>query len=232
MSHFTVLVVGDDVDDLLDPFSEHLEVDHVITKQGLIDGEKRSMDYYLELDEKYQADPEEYAEKCSHSGHLDFVRGQMQDMIHSWTDDDWHKHALRFYDESARNEDGSINSTYNPKSKWDWYQVGGRWSDSLKVKPHSKSGSSGERSWSLDGIEHVRGFADSALKGDVDWKHESMKDFSAFAFLGKNGEWAEEGEMGWFGVSTTEDENWGASFKRLLADVGDDERITIVDCHI
>lgn len=26
-------------------------------------------------------------------------------------------------------------STYNPKSKWDWYQVGGRWRNSLRLKP-------------------------------------------------------------------------------------------------
>lgn len=30
--------------------------------------------------------------------------------------------------------DGNYLSTYNPNSKWDWYEVGGRWGGSLKLK--------------------------------------------------------------------------------------------------
>jgi hypothetical protein len=40
-------------------------------------------------------------------------------------------------DELFLSEDGRAYalSTYNPKSKWDWYQVGGRWRNSLRIKP-------------------------------------------------------------------------------------------------
>ena len=31
-------------------------------------------------------------------------------------------------------KEGNEWSTYNPNSKWDWYQVGGRWCGSLKLK--------------------------------------------------------------------------------------------------
>jgi hypothetical protein len=35
----------------------------------------------------------------------------------------------------------------NPNRKWDWYQVGGRWSGMLPVKVESESAQMGERSW-------------------------------------------------------------------------------------
>lgn len=35
--------------------------------------------------------------------------------------------------EGMTDEEGNIYSTYNPKSKWDWYSEGGRWGGFLKV---------------------------------------------------------------------------------------------------
>jgi len=35
----------------------------------------------------------------------------------------------------------------NPNAKWDWYQIGGRWSGLLKLKPNATSGQKGDRSW-------------------------------------------------------------------------------------
>lgn len=35
----------------------------------------------------------------------------------------------------------------NPNAKWDWYQIGGRWSGQLAVKPGSTSGTVGNPSW-------------------------------------------------------------------------------------
>ena len=45
-----------------------------------------------------------------------------------------YKEAISWYDEESIDETGGIKSTYNPKSKWDWYVEGGRWSGSLKLK--------------------------------------------------------------------------------------------------
>ena len=38
-----------------------------------------------------------------------------------------------YSDGEETDEDGNIISTYNPNSKWDWYVVGGRWSNMLKA---------------------------------------------------------------------------------------------------
>lgn len=163
---------------------------------------------------------------------MKFIKEEVPVMINDWTDDDWHKRATSWYEEEDISDDGSVVSRYNPKSRWDWYQVGGRWSDMLKIKPEASSASLGERSWVLDGVDKKRGFVDSALKGDVDWGHKGMDNFITFALLALDGTWYDKGGKRWFGVSTAEDEDWETTFKRLLSKVRDDERITVVDCHI
>lgn len=46
----------------------------------------------------------------------------------------------------------------NPNAKWDWFQIGGRWTGFLKLKPGAEGGT-GEPGW-----------VDCARKGDVDWE--------------------------------------------------------------
>lgn len=35
--------------------------------------------------------------------------------------------------------DGNLYSDYNPDSKWDWYQTGGRWGGLLRLKPEARA---------------------------------------------------------------------------------------------
>jgi hypothetical protein len=55
----------------------------------------------------------------------------------------------------------------NPNKKWDWYQIGGRWSGLLRLKPGAQ-GQNGERSWGNPG-QNDAGFCDQANAGDIDW---------------------------------------------------------------
>ncbi|MDT4836897.1 hypothetical protein FQZ97_706150 [compost metagenome] len=67
-------------------------------------------------------------------------------------------------------EQGAFGYWENPNRKWDWYQVGGRWSGLLKLK-EGVEGTLGKRSL-LDRSEDTRAAdrrADQAKKGDVDW---------------------------------------------------------------
>jgi len=65
-------------------------------------------------------------------------------------------------------------STYNPKSKWDWYSIGGRWSGKFQLKDHSNNPS--RRSDKIDGIEGTPGVfknktgIDIAYAKDIDWE--------------------------------------------------------------
>ena len=54
-----------------------------------------------------------------------------------------------------------------------------------------------------------------------------------FAFI-KDGKWCERGKMGWFAcVSDEKDkETWESIFKKFIDGIGEDEVLTVVDCHI
>lgn len=59
------------------------------------------------------------------------------------------------------------------------------------------------------------------------------EDFSCFAVV-KNGKWYEKGKMGWWAVVSDEKEagQWQGELKALLSDLPSDALITVVDCHI
>lgn len=56
---------------------------------------------------------------------------------------------------------------------------------------------------------------------------------TTFAVI-KEGKWYERGEMGWWGMTTNEKDNteWQREFDALLESLPDDTLLTVVDCHI
>lgn len=60
-----------------------------------------------------------------------------------------------------------INRT-NPNAEWDWYQLGGRWSGSLKAKPGATSGVLGDKSWMRGEDEIPAGYFDMLKKSEID----------------------------------------------------------------
>lgn len=147
-------------------------------------------------------------------------------------------------------------TTYNPKSKWDWYQVGGRYSGRLakadgipcdtalvkeldfeKMRANARKRAEGwweeaQRERPLDAV-----WLKMAFGIDPGMTREQYLDknsrFSAFALL-KGGEWYEKGSMGWWGTVSDEKDpdEWARQFDALLKSLDPEERVTIVDCHI
>ena len=135
MSHFTVLVIGDDIDKQLAPFNEQPEDDDEDCKPHLV------WNVYGKKGD-YTGDTKEEAEKaCLDAG----------DTI----------------------DDGPY--PHNSQAKWDWYQVGGRWKDMIKLKDGADSGINGEPSLLARRYEQKQGYADSALIKDVDFEGMSKK---------------------------------------------------------
>lgn len=143
MSHFTVLVIGGNVEEQLAPFDENEVVDEYI-REVVSDEEKERMLNFYKENYDFVGTLEECLEQKS------------QNWNESWGKDEngvWQEH-----------------STYNPKSKWDWYSIGGRWSGFFKMK---------------NGIDPVTGcpgvfnnqprdgYGDVAKKKDIDF--EGMK---------------------------------------------------------
>ena len=216
MSHFTVAVIHkpeQNIDDLLAPYYEGLEVEPYIyrTVDKIIEDGIKRVERYLKDSKE---DPERY---------LDPERfGWMRPYLEAYEAKDWDKMYLAERDGETFDKDGNELTTYNPKSKWDWYSIGGRWAGMLNV-------SSKWVDEEYDGGGYV---SDSAPIKVVDFSPE----FSTYAVVTSDGEWHGCGEMGWFGMSSEtpeESEDWDINYyKNFIATADPEDWITIVDCHI
>lgn len=135
MSHFVVLVIGDNVDQQLAPFNEQPE-----------DGDPHVT---LEFHDQTEEFRKQYDE-----GDVEIIKRPDGSWVfaHAATDDDKAAQiapvSVKFselyssFEEFCRewhgtepNEQGRYGYYRNPKAKWDWYVVGGRWSGFFKAKP-------------------------------------------------------------------------------------------------
>jgi len=147
MSHFPVVVIGGNVEEQLAPYNENTEVDP----------------YPVDMDEEELQRMTEYYNKEESTQHS--LEGLLRHL------DDWNGHGdtgpgpsivdalwgktIRYY------------KTYNPDSKWDWYEVGGRWMGFFMLKP----GADGHLGVpGVFGNEASPGTADVLKAKDIDFK--------------------------------------------------------------
>ena len=141
----------------------------------------------------------------------------------------------------------------NPNAKWDWYTIGGRWSNSIirkngykcdyaklkdidwdKMRENKKRNA--EEIWDSnpEGIERMLCGIEKDDTKESYIKRES--EFGTYAVITPDGKWHSTGEMGYFGGSsdTAEDrEKWAKSFFDTFIKDADQELIlVIVDCHV
>jgi|ETNvirnome_2_300_1030623.scaffolds.fasta_scaffold00194_8 hypothetical protein len=106
------------------------------------------------------------------------------------------------------NGTGSRLTTYNPNSKWDWYDIGGRWDGCI----------SGEARESEDGGfnfgEHYRQLEHNMRT--VESMLEDEKPFIPFAIVTLDGVWNKSADMGWWACTSNEDDNWDEKAVDLL----------------
>lgn len=210
MSHFTVLVIGDDPEGQLEPYSEHIVLEPYVkfTKEQLIENEKWWIQKYKETTyQKYLSNPSEYAKNCSHQEHLNYLEKIFPDIL-TLTDEELYEQGVRYYEQDMIGKEGEVYSTYNPKSKWDWYVLGGRWKGYFTLPDGSKS--------------------DQALKKDIVFPIEPT-----FAVL-HNGEWHERGKMGWWAMVTDEKDSelWKQEFQSIVESCDENTLFSLYDCHI
>ena len=178
------------------------------------------------------------------------------------SDDECWQYLADDYDDDMIGEDGSIYSTYNPKSKWDWWEEGGRWSGMLTshcVEVNSCQVKEGDFSMDHELYERSLRFWDVVVDhqpeaegekffpiykesyyreyyGDRETYARRQASFVTYAVVTPDGEWHAPGKMGWFGCSSESAEqfrDWHDHYQERFIDSAEpDWTITLVDCHI
>lgn len=110
---------------------------------------------------------------------------------------------------------GTASSTYNPASKWDWYEIGGRWRNLIPDDACPLR----------DIIDRINNSAD---------EYDGTPDNFTFALLADS-TWYEEARMGWFGCTSNEDKDFPTKYRSIANDYSKNHPeafAVLVDVHI
>jgi hypothetical protein len=242
---------------LLDRFDENKEVPRYIeyTRDGLIAKGRKEIESYRDtVYAEYLADPAAYADRHPNIAHLKYLAGRTESVANlpavvaqnllalrdpddggfparlEWTDEQVHAHQLQFYEPEDVRWDGAVWSTYNPDSKWDWFQIGGRWPGRWKlnaiVYPHPPDLT--QLAWCV--TEREPGGVDVARLRDI--APATLE--PSFAIVDLESVWHEKGEMGWWAIVSNEkaDDEWAQTYSRIIGELPEDTWLINVDCHI
>lgn len=157
MSHFSVLVIGDDVEGQLAPY-------HEFECTGLDDEHVQDIDQTNELRAEYAARTEK-----DYPTFLVYVTDYhgRKALIDGHLPGDDHKYGYALVNEAG--EVLKVVDRTNPRAKWDWWVMGGRWTGSLLLKAKTR-GIVGR-----PGLMTERapvGYADQAFKRDIDFAQQ------------------------------------------------------------
>jgi hypothetical protein len=174
MSHFTVLVIGDDAEKQLQPFHEYEctgtedeyvvdvdkteEVQEWLKEEIFVGKNKDTGEEDFEYNEESAKESLNDYQKITRQKDFENKNADIEDEIKEYFG----------YDK----REGKWFRKTNPNAKWDWYQLGGRWHNFFKLKPGAK-GKYGDSSLLAPTADEA-GYADAALKKDIDF--EGMRD--------------------------------------------------------
>jgi len=238
MSHFTVLVVGDDPEDQLAPFDENLRTEYKdkseeYKKEYLTESTK---EFYCESSSSWgqritrelynklrtskagrviiytvtKIDPMSYFKKGgTYKGYFTnddgtrckgsqwFEVDEVLETTHPNPETCFEgtisirkirapkeialKDKYPIYEDYLRDWHGTTDLErqgydFNPKAKWDWYQLGGRWAGFFTLKPDGY-GQRGQRSWTNENVAIKPHTVDQARKGDIDFEAMVQENF-------------------------------------------------------
>jgi len=205
MSHFTVLVVGENPEEQLAPYQENNMGDcpkqylkffdqeqefqdewkNKKTKAVLVDGK-----YLFPWDEKFRVSGKFGYGTDTHKvpDHLKIEEVPFNKIYSSFTQF-VHKYHSREHRDKEKNRYGYWE---NPNAKWDGYTLGGRWTGFFKLKP-GKDGVIGKKSWTNESKEIEKDRVDQARKKDIDFagmvkanRDKAIKNYEEFEALMKS----------------------------------------------
>lgn len=194
MSHFSVLVIGEDYNTMLAPFQENNMDDCPKEYLEFHDVEDEYLDEYKNGKAEYTVLPggrivlpwsdeakkyvRQLAKEEIDPNDSDFEQKAREvgkkipkvSIPFRETYSTFEKYVEGWHGAESRNpEKGRYGYWENPNCKWDWYLLGGRWSGLLQVTREGwAEARTGERSW-MDNSPHAPDFFDSCLIGHLDY---------------------------------------------------------------
>ncbi|WP_437186761.1 hypothetical protein SH668x_000116 [Planctomicrobium sp. SH668] len=139
----------------------------------------------------------------------EYCRSRLQ-QLQEMTPFDCYEEFLQGHD--IFDDQGRPVSTRNPKARWDWYVVGGRWGGWLH--DHKASGR-------------------SISNNSAPVPHVLANEKFPFVLITPDGEWHERGKMGWWDMVTNEKDEavWHDELRQLLQQYSD-HHLVLIDAHI
>lgn len=193
MSHFCGIVFGheNDLDSVLAPFDENKQVEEYVSMTA---------EAALKWARKRAAD---IKERCVSEGRY----SETLKKYNNFESEEDLKNYIKGYWETL-DEEGNVLSTYNPDSEWDWWVIGGRWSNEV-----------------LHQGELLENRATIQECTQID---------TPFCFIDLDGNWHKSATMGWWGITSDEKEEdeWENEFREYLNSVPKDTVLTVIDFHI
>ena len=160
------------------------------------------------------------------------------DAIYAENGDAWNDNSFRINPLTGKWEE---YSTYNKDSKWDWYQLGGRWNKHIKTK----AGEYVDECLleEIDFTDFTDDDYEEEEKTDI-WgeKYHELKEGRQYHYTNStppfclviDGQWIEKGEMGWWGIvsNAKEQVNWNDEVMAILNRLPGNSEVSSIDFHI
>jgi hypothetical protein len=174
MSHFTVLVIGPDVEKQLQPYHEYectgIEDEYVVdvNKNDEVN-EYLNRELFVGISKSSGETDYQYYEDRANETLVDFKKMTQLEyfILKGMSQEEIDQEIMGYH--GFHKEDGNWIRRTNPNAKWDWWVVGGRWSGFFKLK-ENKEGILGRRSL-VDPSNPEENTADVAYKGDIDFDY-------------------------------------------------------------
>lgn len=230
MSHYRMAVLqtptSPDLEDLMAPYSEHIRVEPyvVMTRSEALAEARKAIDEAKARIAEGHTDEWTQAQ-AAHDG-------EKEEDILLWYSE-WCGYGV--------DDDASFTSTYNPKSKWDYYGE----IETLTFDEWLRSGTDMtdeelRREWKVlstrgDGWYGKQYYNETY--GDEDFFVKSCHIPTGWGVVTPDGEWHEPGRVGWFATDDSTQESrrdWVEHFHERFVEPYDPKTTTvvIVDCHI
>lgn len=242
MKYIVAVVTNDKdrIEEILEPYSEELEVPKylIYTKEQLIENRKKSIESFKNGPyAEFLKNPIEFKNNCKDEAQIKFLEEEFPSRL-NWTDEEIYQVEISIYPEKNIGKNGEVYSTYNPNSKWDWYTIIEAFTQHFLLTKEDND----------DTIEPLANSTKESPKGykwvagakikDIDFKRTEEvlgQNFNTWALVDENGWYEQERTMldGIYKQKNEIAENFSNFLKKYVeSNENQDKYLILVECHI